>query len=110
MAKSIQMNFKKEVPVLSKEAQTLSCYINGTIKQVTVCCPHGPYYLVELRVLHGKEAIFPTGGGQALFDNTTIAFPMSQSIKVNDTISVEWTNHDRRWPHTIPVIVSIVED
>lgn len=108
--RSEQLSFKKNVAMLTKETQSLSCHFDGVIKQVTITCPYGPSYLVEIQVKRNQDPIFPTNGGYFTIDDATISFPLSESIKKGEMIVTEWINHDADFEHMIPVVVSIVQE
>lgn len=105
----MQMNFSKTVGALTEESQTQTVQWNGKIDQIHISFPPGANSLVDVAVWHGTKQILPEKGYIAL-DDITPNFFFNESVSVGDHITVKWINTDNTFPHTISVIVNVMEE
>lgn len=105
----MQIVFKKEVLALTEAFELKRAEMNGIVKDIIVHCPPGCSGLVDVRVFMGTTQVLPRIGYIAL-DDATPTFGIQEPIKSGDTIRVEWVNTDSTYPHTISVIVNIINE
>lgn len=105
----MQIVFKKEVLALTESYELKRAEMNGIVKDIIVHFPPGCSSLVDVRVFMGTTQVLPRIGYIAL-DDATPTFGIQESIKSGDTIRVEWVNTDSTYPHTISVIVNIINE
>lgn len=103
-----QLVFKKTLSALTEDSLNQNCPVTGVITEIVTHFPPGTKSFVDIRVFHGTKQILPDNGYLAL-DNASPTFSMNEEVNIGNNIRVEWINADSTFPHTISVIVNIVE-
>lgn len=81
---------------------------DGYIKEVKIHWPPGCNGLVDVRVGHGTKQFCPFEGFLSL-DAVTPTYPFDEYVEHTENIWVEIQNTDAGNPHTISVMINMVE-
>lgn len=101
--------FVKEVPLLDEVKDIHYSPCDGIIDTFIISFPPGCNALVEVKMFHEKDHIFPEKPKSIFLDDITLPFAIKRPVKKKDILTVIWINHDGTNPHTVPCIVGIRE-
>ena len=105
--------FKKTVTKLESDYEDNRVPFGGIVTRVIMQFPAGCNYLMDVRLLYRVDDreyyILPSVEGQFIsLDDAAPPFIISFPVNAGKTLRVEWYNYDDTYPHTVPVIVSMM--
>jgi len=107
------LTFKKTVAKLESDYEDNRVPFDGIVMRVVMQFPAGCNFLVDVRLLYRvgdhEYYILPSLEDQFIsLDDATPSFITSFPVSAGKTLRVEWYNYDDAYPHTVPVIVTLM--
>lgn len=107
------LTFKKTVAVLQSDQEDNRVPFDGVIEKVVMQFPAGCNFLVDARLLYRvadhEYYVIPSVEDQFIsLDDAAPTFVTSFPVRAGKTLRVEWYNYDDTWPHTVPVIITMM--
>lgn len=107
------LSFRKTVAKLKSDHEDNRVPFDSIVTSVIMQFPAGCNFLVDVRLLYRvadhEYYIIPSVENQFIaLDDATPTFHTSYPVSVGKTLRVEWYNYDDTYPHTVPVVVSMM--
>lgn len=105
-----QLLFHETLLPLTGQRFAQPCPFDGFITELNENFPSGCNFLMGVSVGHGVDQCFPMEGHIALDDARPIYSIENEWVKDQEPIWVDIQNHDRAFPHTIVIVITLMEE
>jgi len=107
------LTFRKTIASLESDHEDNRVPLDGVVEKVVMQFPAGCSFLVDVRLLYRIDDheyyVVPSVENQFIsLDDAAPTFITSFPVRAGKTLRVEWYNYDDTYPHTVPVIVTMI--